>query len=117
MLFMRFLVSLMEGICLTKRSWPWFLTQFRPIALCDVIYKICSKTMTNRLRLVLDDIVSSEQSAFVPNRLITDYVLVTYECIHYLHNKKGKTGACTYDHVEWRYQNDIMLALGFQEVW
>jgi hypothetical protein len=48
--------------------------------------------MANHLRIILDEIISAEQSAFVPGRLITDNVLIAYECIHYLRNKKGKTG-------------------------
>lgn len=35
-----------------------------------------------------------EQSAFVPGQLITNNVLIAYECILYLWNKKGKTGGC-----------------------
>lgn len=81
--------------------------------------------MANRLRLILDDVVSEEQSAFVSGRLITDNVLIPYECIHYLRNKKGKTGGCAikldmakaYDRVEWNYLIAIMHALGFPDSW
>jgi hypothetical protein len=88
-----------------------------------MLYKICSKVIANRLRAVLDEIISIEQSAFVPGRLITNNVLVAYEHIHYLKRKKGKTGACAvkldmakaYDRVEWTYLHSIMIKLGFNE--
>ena len=41
----------------------------------------------------MDEIISEEQSAFVPSHLITDKVITAYKCIHYIRNKKGKTGA------------------------
>ena len=69
---------------------PQEMKDFRPISFCNVVYKICSKVLANRLRGFLDDIVAEEQSAFVPGHLNTDNVLVAYECTHYLKRKKGK---------------------------
>lgn len=73
---------------------PQDLKNFRPVLLCNVIYKICSKVLANRLRVFVDEIISEVQSAFIPGRLITDNVLVAYECTHYLKRKKGKSRAC-----------------------
>ena len=74
-----------------KTNQPTRMTKFRPISLCNTTYKTISKVLTNRLKDILPNIISENQSAFTPNRLITDNVLVAFEFMHYLnHKNEGK---------------------------
>jgi hypothetical protein len=54
---------------------PEKVTNLRPISLFNVIYKVVSKVLSNKLRQVLPDIITPNQSAFVPRRLILDNIL------------------------------------------
>ncbi|KAL0413689.1 UNVERIFIED_CONTAM: hypothetical protein Sradi_1570600 [Sesamum radiatum] len=53
-----------------------------------VAYKIASRTIANRLKPLLDTIISPCQTAFVPGRLITDNVLLAFEVNHYFKTKR-----------------------------
>jgi hypothetical protein len=63
------------------------VTDFRPINLCNVLYKLISKILVNRLKEVLPYIISSMQSAFIPGRLITNNILVAFKTMHFMQTR------------------------------
>jgi hypothetical protein len=69
-------------VLIPKKDLPEGLKDYRPISLCNVIYKIVSKCMVNWLRPFLHEIIAPMQSAFIPGRVITDNTLIAFECLH-----------------------------------
>jgi hypothetical protein len=113
-------------VLIPKIDQPETLKDFRPISLCTVLYKIIAKCMVNRLRPILGEIVSINQSAFVPGRLITDNALVAFECFHFIeHNANATKDFCAYkldlskayDRVDWDFLKRVMQRMGFSRRW
>jgi len=71
---------------------PETTAHFRPISLCNTVYKILVKILVNRLRPVLQRIIHPTQSAFIPSRTIHDNILLAYEIINKFQHYKGKKG-------------------------
>ncbi|KAA3487436.1 reverse transcriptase [Gossypium australe] len=113
-------------ILIPKVEKPKNMSQFKPISLCNVVYKIIAKVLVNRMSNILGDCINEVKGAFIPGRLISDNVLITYEVLHSLKMKKrGKKGnfalkldmSKAYDRVEWDFLAGMMKHLGFHDDW
>lgn len=65
------------------------LKDFRPISLCNVIYKIVSKCLVNGLQPLPMGRISENQSAFVLGHLIMNNAIISFECIYYIQSPKA----------------------------
>lgn len=105
---------------------PSNLAHYRPISLCNVVYKIISKILANRMKVALKLCISQAQAAFVPGRQILDNVILAHEFVHHLNNmRSGKEGfmalkldmSKAYDKVEWMFLAEVMNKMGFCPLW
>jgi ribonuclease HI len=109
-------------VLIPKVQNPEKLKDLRPISLCNVVYKLISKVLANRLKKILGDLISPNQSAFVPGRLISDNTILAYEMYHFMRKqKRGRKHymavkldmSKAYDRVEWPFLRGVMEKLGF----
>ncbi|KAL0287951.1 UNVERIFIED_CONTAM: hypothetical protein Scaly_2750400 [Sesamum calycinum] len=99
---------------------PSTVSDFRPISCCNVLYKVITKIIVQRLRLVLDKLISPSQNAFVPGRSIGDNILLAQE-LFAGYNRQGLPMRCAlkvdlrkaYDTVEWDFLSAVLQMFGF----
>lgn len=68
-----------------KKSEARVMKDYRPISCCNVLYKVISKIMVNRLKVLLPKFIAANQSAFVKDRLLIENVLLATELVKDYH--------------------------------
>jgi hypothetical protein len=91
---------------------------YRPIALCNLVYKIISKIIATRIKSCLSFGISKEQFGFLEGRQITDAIGVVQETLHSLKVKNIKALVLkldlikAYDRVDWGFLRLVLLQVG-----
>lgn len=91
---------------------------YRPISCCNVLYKVLSKILANRLKQILPKFISTNQSAFVKDRLLMENVLLASELVKCYH-KTTISSRCAvtidiskaFDSVQWSFVLSILSAI------
>ena len=107
-------------VCIPKGDRPReFLKNWRPISLLNVVYKIGSSCIANRIKSVLPDLINEDQTGFVPGRYIGDNLRLLYDIIHYLKNE-NQPGLLVsidfekaFDSVDWKFMEKTLKHFGF----
>ena len=96
---------------------------FRPISLVGSVYKLLSKVLANRLRVMLDSLISESQNSFVGGKQILNSVLIANECIDSKLKSHVPGVVCkldiekAYDHVNWDALFYLLGRMGFGVKW
>ena len=110
-------------VLIPKKGGAEDLGDFRPISLLGGLYKILAKVLANRIKEVLDKVVSSDQNAFVKGRQILAASLIANEVIDYWLKRKEKGLICkldvekAYDSINWNFLMKVMHKMGFGDRW
>ncbi|XP_074297375.1 uncharacterized protein LOC141628090 [Silene latifolia] len=99
---------------------PTSVKHFRPISCCNVIYKLISKILCTRLALILPDIISQNQGAFVKGRSILENILICQDLVR-LYSRGMASPRCMfkldlqkpYETIEWPFVAQMLEALNF----
>lgn len=97
--------------------------RFKPIALCNVVYKIISKIIANRLKPLLPTLVSVEKMGYVEGRQILNNIIQAHEVVHSLMSNR-QAGMIMQldlekanDVLNWTYIRKVLLDFGFDHNW
>ena len=75
-----------------KCTSPESINNYRPISLCNTVYKLVTKIIVGCIRHLLLSLVSPLQTAFVPGGKGVDNAILVHETVHSMSRRKGRTG-------------------------
>ncbi|KAJ0527046.1 putative RNA-directed DNA polymerase [Helianthus annuus] len=106
-----------------KNRDPKEASDFRPISLIGMLYKVIAKVLANRLKPVLSTVVSPVQSGFIEGRSILDGPLILSEVLSWAKITKKQILVFkvdfqkAYDSVNWNFLLDILNGMNFPTLW
>ncbi|KAK3189392.1 hypothetical protein Dsin_028953 [Dipteronia sinensis] len=97
------------------------ITDYHPISLFNVMYKIIVKSLANRLQTILGEVITESRSVFILGRLITSNTIIGFQCLHAIRTLKWVNGSLAlkldmskaYDRVEWNLLAKVMILFVF----
>lgn len=113
------------SLILKKDHPKFFFSNFHPISLCNVCYKIVSKIMGNHLKDVLDNLISRQYSGFIPSHTLLDNIIDVQEIIPSTNQDRTKPTRMfikvdferAYDTLNWNAILATLARMNFPNTW
>lgn len=105
-----------------KRTPTEKMSDFRPIACCNLLYKIISKIIATHLKATLSNAIKPNQCAFIKGRLLLENVLLATELVKDYH-KSSLSQRCAikldiskaFDTVHWPFITNVLKAMNYPD--
>lgn len=99
---------------------PEFIIEFIPISLCNVMYKVITNIIVQRLESLMPNLISPFQSSFISGRNIQDNIIVAQGLIHTMRNVNRKKGFFAnkvdiekaYNRLNWNNIQNVLIEVG-----